>query len=120
MGLAGPDVATENADICLLAAHLSKLPHLLDVSRRAIKQSLFFSLGVSVLAVGLTIPGVLHYPGHRQLGAPDRVSARELVQLPSVSERLRGCRRRSAGSQTRAARSGSVAAGVVARISRSP
>ncbi|MFN8633002.1 MAG: cation-translocating P-type ATPase [Chloroflexota bacterium] len=63
MGMAGTDVAIETADIALLADDLSRLPHLLDVSQRAIraiKQNLVFSLGVLALAVGLTIPGILH------------------------------------------------------------
>jgi len=62
MGRGGTDVAIETADIGLLSDDLSKLPHLLDVSRqaiRAIKQNLVFSLGVPGLAVGLTIPGIL-------------------------------------------------------------
>jgi Cd2+/Zn2+-exporting ATPase len=62
MGRAGTVVAVETAEIGLLSDDLSKLPHLLDVSRqaiRAIKQNLVFSLGVLGLAVGLTIPGIL-------------------------------------------------------------
>jgi Zn2+/Cd2+-exporting ATPase len=63
MGLAGTDVAIETADIALLADDLSKLPHLLELSRqaiRAIKQNLVFSLGVLAAAVALTIPGILN------------------------------------------------------------
>jgi Cd2+/Zn2+-exporting ATPase len=62
MGLAGTDVAIETAEIGLLADDLSKLPHLLRLSRgaiRAIKQNLVFSLAVLAGAVGLTIPGIL-------------------------------------------------------------
>jgi Cd2+/Zn2+-exporting ATPase len=62
MGLAGTDVAIETAEIALLADDLSKLPHLLELSRqaiRAIKQNLVFSLGVLGAAVVLTIPGIL-------------------------------------------------------------
>ena len=62
MGLAGTDVAIETAEIALLADDLSKLPHLLDLSRRAvrtIRQNLVFSLGVLGLAVGLTTLGFL-------------------------------------------------------------
>jgi Cd2+/Zn2+-exporting ATPase len=62
MGLAGTDVAIETADIALLADDLAKLPHLLTLSRQAIqaiRQNLFFSLGVLGAAVGLTIPGIL-------------------------------------------------------------
>src|SRR6266851_1838719 len=62
MGLGGTDVAIETAEIALLSDDLSKLPHLLSLSRqamRAIKQNLIFSLGVLAIAVGLAIPGIL-------------------------------------------------------------
>jgi len=62
MGLAGTDVAIETAEIGLLSDDLSKLPHLLGLSQkaiRAIKQNLVFSLGVLGIAVGLTVPGIL-------------------------------------------------------------
>ena len=63
MGIAGTDVAIETAEIALLADDLARLPHLLTLSRqaiRAIKQNLVFSLGVLAGAVGLTIPGILN------------------------------------------------------------
>jgi Cd2+/Zn2+-exporting ATPase len=62
MGLAGTDVAIETAEIALLSNDLTKLPHLLSLSRqamRAIKQNLIFSLSVLAIAVGLAIPGIL-------------------------------------------------------------
>ena len=62
MGVAGTDIAIETAQIALLSDDLSKLPHLLSVSRQAIRvisQNLIFSLVVLALAVGLTIPGIL-------------------------------------------------------------
>ncbi len=62
MGLAGTDVAIETAEIALLSDDLSKLPHLLKLSRQAltaIKQNLVFSLGVLALAVVLTSFGIL-------------------------------------------------------------
>jgi Cd2+/Zn2+-exporting ATPase len=62
MGLAGTDVAIETAEIGLLSDDLAKLPHLLGLSRqamRAIRQNLVFSLGVLAIAVGLAIPGIL-------------------------------------------------------------
>lgn len=62
MGLAGTDVAIETAEIALLSDDLTRLPHLLSLSRkamRAIRQNLIFSLGVLALAVGLAIPGIL-------------------------------------------------------------
>ncbi len=62
MGRGGTDVAIETAEIALLSDDLSKLPHLLDLSRRALRaiyQNLAFSLGVLAIAVGLAIPGIL-------------------------------------------------------------
>jgi Zn2+/Cd2+-exporting ATPase len=62
MGLGGTDVAIETAEIALLSDDLTKLPHLLSLSRqamRAIKQNLIFSLGILAIAVGLAIPGIL-------------------------------------------------------------
>lgn len=62
MGLAGTDVAIETADIALLSDDLTKLPHLLSLSRRAMRaitQNLVFSLSVLAIAVGLAIPGIL-------------------------------------------------------------
>jgi Cd2+/Zn2+-exporting ATPase len=62
MGLGGTDVAIETAEIALLSDDLTKLPHLLGLSRqamRAIRQNLVFSLGVLAIAVGLAIPGIL-------------------------------------------------------------
>jgi Cd2+/Zn2+-exporting ATPase len=62
MGRGGTDVAIETAAIALLSDDLSTLPHLLDLSRRALRaiyQNLVFSLGVLAIAVGLAIPGVL-------------------------------------------------------------
>ncbi|MDQ2760205.1 MAG: cation-translocating P-type ATPase [Actinomycetota bacterium] len=62
MGAGGTDLAIETADVTLLADELSRLPHLLSLSRaalKAIRQNLAFSLGVLGIAVGLTIPGVL-------------------------------------------------------------
>ncbi len=62
MGLGGTDVAIETAEIALLSDDLAKLPHLMSLSRqamRAIKQNLIFSLSVLAIAVGLAIPGIL-------------------------------------------------------------
>jgi Cd2+/Zn2+-exporting ATPase len=62
MGRGGTDLAIETADITLLADELGRLPHLLGLSRealKAIRQNLAFSLGVLGLAVGLTVPGIL-------------------------------------------------------------
>jgi Cd2+/Zn2+-exporting ATPase len=62
MGVAGTDVAIETAEIALLSDDLARLPHLLDLSRqalRAIRQNLVFSIGVLMVAVGLTVVGIL-------------------------------------------------------------
>ena len=62
MGRGGTDVAIETAEIALLSDDLSKLPHLLSLSRQAmaaIKQNLIFSLGVLAIAVGLASVGIL-------------------------------------------------------------
>jgi Zn2+/Cd2+-exporting ATPase len=62
MGLTGTDVAIETADIGLLSDDLSKMPHLIMVSRKAIatiKHNLIFSVGVLMVAVVLTVPGIL-------------------------------------------------------------
>lgn len=62
MGLTGTDLALETAQIALLSDDLSKLPHLVDLSRqamRAIRQNLAFSLAVLAGAVALTIVGIL-------------------------------------------------------------
>jgi len=50
------------AEIALLSDDLTKLPHLLSLSRRAMRaimQNLIFSLSVLAIAVGLAIPGIL-------------------------------------------------------------
>jgi Zn2+/Cd2+-exporting ATPase len=62
MGLAGTDVAIETAEIALLSDDLTKLPHLLTLSRqamRAMKQNLIFPLSVLAIAVELAITGIL-------------------------------------------------------------
>jgi Cd2+/Zn2+-exporting ATPase len=63
MGLGGTDVAIETAEIALLSDDLLQLPHLIELSQKAlhaIKQNLVFSLAVLGIAVGLAIPGILH------------------------------------------------------------
>jgi len=62
MGQGGTDVAIETAEIALLSDDLARLPHLLGLSRqamRAIKQNLVFSLSVLAIAVALAITGIL-------------------------------------------------------------
>ncbi|MGI8914385.1 MAG: HAD-IC family P-type ATPase [Chloroflexota bacterium] len=84
MGKGGTDVAIETAEIARLSDDLSKLPHLLGLSRkamRAIKQNLVFSLGVLAIAVGLAIPGILQ-PVTRAL-------LHELSSIPVIANSAR-------------------------------
>lgn len=84
MGLAGTDVAIETAEIALLAHGLSKPPHLLELSRkaiRAIKQNLVFSLAILGAAIVLTIPGILN----PVTGAP----LHELSSIPVIANSAR-------------------------------
>jgi Cd2+/Zn2+-exporting ATPase len=59
MGAAGSDAAIEAADVALLGDELSKLPYLVDLSRksgRVIRQNVWGSLGVkALLAVGVPL-----------------------------------------------------------------
>lgn len=60
MGAAGSDAAIETADIALMSDDLSKLPWLIDHSRRTlsiIRQNITFSLAVKALFVVLTFAG---------------------------------------------------------------
>lgn len=62
MGGAGTDTAMETADIVLMADNLEKLPHTIKLSRKAlsiIKQNIWFSLIIKVVALLLIIPGWL-------------------------------------------------------------
>lgn len=62
MGGAGTDTAMETADIVLMADKLEKLPHTISLSRktiRIIKQNIWFSLIVKVIALALILPGWL-------------------------------------------------------------
>jgi Zn2+/Cd2+-exporting ATPase len=62
MGLTGTDVAIETAEVGLLSDDLSKIPYLINISRKAIHtiwQNVVFSLSVLSVAVILTIPGIL-------------------------------------------------------------
>jgi Zn2+/Cd2+-exporting ATPase len=84
MGLGGTDVAIETAEIALLSDDLSNLPHLLSLSRKAIRavyQNLAFSLGVLVVAVTLTVVGVLRPVSGALL--------HELSSLPVIANSVR-------------------------------
>ncbi len=62
MGGAGTDTAMETADIVLMADNLEKLPHTIKLSRKAlaiIKQNIYFSLIIKVIALVLIFPGWL-------------------------------------------------------------
>lgn len=62
MGGAGTDTAMETADIVLMADNLDKLPHTIKLSRKAltiIKQNIWFSIIVKVIALTLIFPGWL-------------------------------------------------------------
>ena len=97
MGLDGTDVAVETAEIALLSDDLAQLPHLIELSQKAvhaIKQNLVFSLGVLGIAVGLAIPGILHPVTGALL--------HELSSLPVIanSARLIGHRQKNPQEQT--------------------
>ncbi len=62
MGGAGTDTAMETADIVLMADNLEKLPHTVKLSRQAIKvikQNIWFSIVIKLLALILIFPGWL-------------------------------------------------------------
>lgn len=62
MGGAGTDTAMETADIVLMADNLEKLPFTAKLSRsalRIIKQNIWFSIVIKLLAIALIFPDVL-------------------------------------------------------------
>jgi Cd2+/Zn2+-exporting ATPase len=62
MGGAGTDTAMETADIILMADNLDKLPYTMNLSRKAltiIKQNIWFSIIIKVIALVLIFPGWL-------------------------------------------------------------
>ncbi|WP_027093258.1 heavy metal translocating P-type ATPase [Cohnella thermotolerans] len=62
MGGAGTDTALETADIVLMADNLEKLPHTIQLSRKAlriIKQNIWFSLIIKLVALVLIFPDIL-------------------------------------------------------------
>ena len=68
MGGAGTDVALETADVVLMSDDLSKLPFMLRLSRRAgeiVRQNLYFSVGIILTLVVLTVIVPLLVPDFR-------------------------------------------------------
>ncbi|NOU65412.1 cadmium-translocating P-type ATPase [Paenibacillus sp. LMG 31461] len=62
MGGAGTDTAMETADIVLMADNLEKLPHTIHLSRKSvqiIKQNIWFSIIIKIVALLLIFPGLL-------------------------------------------------------------
>ncbi|WLR44353.1 heavy metal translocating P-type ATPase [Bacillus carboniphilus] len=62
MGGAGTDTAMETADIVLMADNLEKLPHTIKLSQKVlkiIKQNIWFSIIVKLIALILIFPGLL-------------------------------------------------------------
>lgn len=62
MGGAGTDTAMETADIVLMADHLDQLPHTIKLSRKAltiIKQNIWFSIIIKIIALLFIFPGWL-------------------------------------------------------------
>ncbi|MBT2216433.1 cadmium-translocating P-type ATPase [Virgibacillus dakarensis] len=62
MGGAGTDAALETADIALMGDDLTKLPYTIDLSRktlRIIKENIGLAFGLKLIALLLTIPGLL-------------------------------------------------------------
>ncbi|MFJ5624851.1 heavy metal translocating P-type ATPase [Peribacillus loiseleuriae] len=62
MGGAGTDTAMETADIVLMADNLDNLPHTMKLSRKTltiIKQNIWFSIIIKVIALVLIFPGWL-------------------------------------------------------------
>lgn len=92
-GHGGTDVAVDTAEVAVLSDDLAELPHLLGLSRqavRAIRQNLAFSVGVLVVAVALATAGVINPVTGALL--------HELSSLPVIANaaRLIGVRERSA------------------------
>lgn len=91
MGAAGTDVAMETADIVLMADDLSKLPFIVDLSRRAeriVRQNIIFSIGVILTLVILTILAPIFVQGF-SLPLPLGVVGHEGSTLIVVTNGLR-------------------------------
>ncbi|MCB0044034.1 MAG: cadmium-translocating P-type ATPase [Caldilineaceae bacterium] len=91
MGAGGTDVALETADIVLMSSDLSRLPFVLELSRKAdriVRQNIFFSVGVIITLVTLTILVPIFVP-HFMLPLPLGVVGHEGSTLLVVMNGLR-------------------------------
>ncbi|MCC6626253.1 MAG: cadmium-translocating P-type ATPase [Chloroflexi bacterium] len=83
MGAAGTDVALETADIVLMADDLTRLPYVIDLSRRTrrtVYQNLAFALGVILVLVVATLMNAMTLP----LGVLGHEGSTVLVILNSL------------------------------------
>ena len=99
MGAGGTDVALETADIVLMSSDLAKLPFALKLSRQAariIRQNVFFSVGVIITLVLLTILLPIFVPGFL-MPLPLGVVGHEGSTLLVVANGLRLLRMRADG-----------------------
>jgi Cd2+/Zn2+-exporting ATPase len=91
MGAAGTDVALETADIVLMSDDLTKIPFVLELSRRAnriVRQNIIFAVGVILSLITATIVAPLFLPDF-QLPLPLGVVGHEGSTLIVVLNGLR-------------------------------
>lgn len=61
MGVAGADASLETADVVLMSDELGKLPHLMLLSRHAmriVRQNIALALGIKLVFLALSVAGV--------------------------------------------------------------
>jgi Cd2+/Zn2+-exporting ATPase len=91
MGAGGTDVALETADVVLMSSDLSRLPFVVELSRKAeriVRQNVIFSIGVIITLVTLTIAVPMFVPDFR-LPLPLGVVGHEGSTLIVVANGLR-------------------------------